>query len=181
MNLRHSGIGAALIGCGVLAAVSTFGDWLWTHYIPDGAVVPGVIHGAVIFLVLAIVLGKAAGTRRARNRLMPTLPAAGIVIAAVFYPIAGAVGYIAALLVTWVMMWLTTAGLQRWARGGAEAVGLTLLRGIAAAIGSGLAFWAISGIWTQPAPTINYGWRFLCWAFAFFPGFLALLLNPRSD
>ncbi len=180
MKLRLDGILAALIGCGVLAAVSTFGDWLWTHYIPDGAVVPGVIHGAVIFLVMAIVLGQAAGSGLALRRLVPTLPAAGIVIAAVFYPLAHGIGYVGALLVTWVMMWLSTAGLQRWARQGAESLVLTLLRGAAAAIGSGLAFWAISEIWTQPDPNINYLWRFLCWAFAFLPGFLALLLAPRD-
>ncbi|MEM7587848.1 MAG: hypothetical protein AAF560_30950 [Acidobacteriota bacterium] len=178
-NALSNGIVAALVGCGILAAVSTFGDWLWSRYIPDGAVLPGVIHGAVIFLVLALVLGKAAGTPTAMRRLLPTLPVAGIVIAAIFYPIAYAIGYIGALLVTWVMMWLSTAGLQRWARDGDESVGLTLLRGVAAAIGSGLAFWAISGIWTQPSPTVNYLWRFLNWAFAFLPGFLALLWRPR--
>ncbi len=56
----------------------------------------------------------------------------------------------------------------------------TLLRGVSAAIGSGLAFWAISGIWTDPAADPSYLWRFACWTFAFLPGFLALLLSPSD-
>ena len=165
----------------MLAAVSTFGDWLWTHYIPDGAVVPGVVHGAVIFLILGGVLAWGAGTWRAAARLLPTLPLAGVALAAVFYPLARLTGYVGALLVTWVLMWLTTAGLQRWARGGVESAGRTMARGVVAAVGSGLAFWAISGIWTQPSPTgPNYPWHFISWAIAFLPGFLALLTGQGS-
>ncbi|MEM7351040.1 MAG: hypothetical protein AAF657_09560 [Acidobacteriota bacterium] len=178
MNDLKPGIVAALVSALVLAVVSTFGDWLWTHYIPDGAVIPGVLHGAVIFLVLAGTLAWSAGTRQAARRLLPSLPAAGIVIAAVFYPLAYAVGYIGALIITWMVMWLAMACLQRWARDGAESLGHALLRGVLAAIASGLAFWAISGIWTKPAPGgPNYLVHFASWAFAFLPGFLALLVR----
>ena len=176
------GVREAFLGALTLAAVSTLGDWIWTHYLRDGAVLPGIIHGAVIFLILAAILGYAAGTDSARRRLLPTLPLAGMGIAAVFYPIAKAVGYLAALLISWVLMWSCTAALQRWARGGHEPVSRTLLRGLGAAIFSGLAFWAISGIWTQPSPGgPNYPWHFLCWAFAFLPGLLALLVHPSDD
>ena len=165
----------------MLAAVSTFGDWLWTHHIPDGAVIPGVLHGAVIFLILAAVLACDAGTRRAAGRLLPSLPAAGIAIAAAFYPLAGLTGYLGALIVCWMAMWLATAALQRWARAGSETLGRALLRGGAAAVASGLAFWAISGIWTNPSPDgPRYAVNFASWAFAFLPGFLALLVGqPR--
>lgn len=175
------GIANSFAGATLLAALSTFGDWLWTHYIPDGAVIPGVVHGAVVFLVLAGILAWSAGTRRAARRLVPTLPLAGMLIAAVFYPLAGVFGYVAALLVTWMIMWLSTAALQRWAREGAETIGRTLLRGTVAALASGLAFWAISGIWTRPAPGgPNYLWHFACWGFAFLPGFLALLVGQAE-
>ncbi len=178
MKPLRTGGSAALIGALVLAAFSTFGDWLWARYIPDGAVVPGVAHGAVIFLVLAAVLAWSAGTRRAAARLLPALPAAGMALAAAFYPLAGLLGYTGALLVAWVLMWLATAALQGWARGGVETLGSSLLRGTAAAAGSGLAFWAISGIWTSPPPGgPNYLWHFACWTFAFLPGFLALLVG----
>jgi len=177
MNVR-SDLATSLTGTLVLAAVSTFGDWLWTHYIPDGAVVPGVIHGAIVFLVIAGVLAWSAGTRRALKILLPSLPAAGIVIAAIFYPLASQVDYLAALIITWMMMWLATATIQRWAGGNSETLSRAMLRGLLAAIASGLAFWAISGIWTKPAPDgPNYLWHFASWAFAFLPGFLALLLG----
>ncbi len=178
MNALPAGVLRSFIGAVVLGAVSTFGDWVWANYITDGAVIPGVVHGGVIFLILAAVLAW-DGTRRAAARLLPVLPAFGIVLAAVFYPLAWVLGYLGALLVTWVLMWLATAVLQRWARGGVETAGRSLLRGAAAAVGSGLAFWAISGIWTNPAPGgPSYPWTFACWTFAFLPGFLALLVGP---
>lgn len=167
----------ALAGALALGILSTFGDWLWTHFIPDGAVIPGVIHGAVIFLMLAAVLSWACGTGRAWRVLLPSLPVAGIVVAAAFYPIAMTVGYLPALLITWIAMWLATSLLNNRARGGTEPFSRAFLRGTTAALLSGLAFWAISGIWTQPSPGgPNYLWHFACWSFAFLPGFLSLLM-----
>jgi class 3 adenylate cyclase len=47
-----------------------------------------------------------------------------------------------------------------------------------AALLSGAAFWAISGIWLEREPGgPNYAWNFLCWTFAYFPGFAALLVS----
>jgi len=49
------------------------------------------------------------------------------------------------------------------------------VRGLAAAVLSGAAFYLISGIWTNRAPGApNYLRHFLSWTFAFFPGFLSL-------
>jgi hypothetical protein len=51
---------------------------------------------------------------------------------------------------------------------------------VLAAVGSGLAFWAISGIWTRhEAGGPRYAYNFACWTLAFLPGFLALLLRAR--
>lgn len=165
----------AAAAAAVLGVFSTVADWIWANYIPDGAILPAVIHGVLIFLVLAVVLGRAAGTRRATQRLLLSLPVAGLLLAAAFYPLAYAVGYLGALLLTWIGMWITLALLQRWARGNPETVLRALVRGLIAAIGSGLAFWAISGIWTDPALRTGYGVRLLYWSFAFLPGFLPLL------
>ena len=78
-------------------------------------------------------------------------------------------------------MWLSLALLQRWATGGTESRGRTLGRGLIAAAGSGLAFWAVSGMWTHPAAYDSYLLRFVYWTIAFLPGFAALLLRkPRS-
>lgn len=167
----------ALVGTLALGLLSTFGDWLWTHYIPDGAVVPGVIHGAVIFFMLAAVLSWASGSKRAWKILLPSLPIAGIIVAAAFYPIAMTIGYLPALLITWIAMWLATSWLNNLARGKTEFFSRAFLRGTTAALLSGLAFWTISGIWTQASPGgPNYLWHFACWSFAFLPGFLSLLM-----
>ena len=56
-----------------------------------------------------------------------------------------------------------------------------LARGVLAAVGSGAAFYAISGIWTDPRPGgPDYGHHFLSWTLAFLPGFLALLVGKRE-
>lgn len=181
MNRLLQGFLSAFLSAATLGAVSAFGDWIWSRFLRDGDPVAGVVHGAVIFVVLAVVLGCSAGSRRATVRLLAALPIVGVLLAAAFYPIAWSIGYLPALVVTWVAMWLALATLQRWARGGAESLGLTLARGVFAALGSGLAFWAISGIWTSPSPDPSYLWRFACWAFAFLPGFVALLALPPSS
>jgi hypothetical protein len=174
--MQHLGLKSALIGSLALAIVSTLGDWLWANFLTDGAVLPGVIHGAVIFFLLAVILATSAGASKGRFFLLWALPVGGFALAAIFYPLARVIGYLAALLVTWMGMWLITATLQRLARGRVESLRRTAWRALAAAVGSGLAFWAIAGIWTQPSPEGPSYWRhFFSWAFAFFPGLLALL------
>ncbi len=168
----------AVIAALALGGLSTLGDALWTHYIPDGAIIPGILHGVVIFLALAAVLAWASGRRQAWRFLLLSLPPLGLLLAAAFYPIALALGYLPALLITWIGMWLGTSWLHNRARGNPELFSRALLRGTTAALLSGLAFGAIAGIWTQPSPDgPNYLWHFACWTFAFLPGFLALLVG----
>ncbi|MEM1177225.1 MAG: hypothetical protein AAGM22_02675 [Acidobacteriota bacterium] len=180
-HIQRQEIIDALVGAVGLGAVSTFGDWLWTHYIPDGAVVPGILHGVVIFLVIALFLAwraqRAGGDPARIRQLIWGLPVAGAVIAASFYPLFGVLGYLGSLLVTWVAMWWVLAWLNGRARNVDESGLATVTRAVAAAVGSGLAFWAISGIWTEAQPGgPNYAWNFVCWSFAFLPGFAALFL-----
>lgn len=171
----------ALLAALLLGALSSFGDWLWTHFLTDGAILPGVLHGVAIFAVLAAVLAAHAGTSRAFKVLMPSLPVAGLVIAAAFYPIAMLTGYLPALLITWVAMWLTLAVLQRRARGNGESMNRALIRGLLAAVGSGAAFASVSHMWTAPAPGgPNYLLHFVYWSFAFLPGFLALMVDQAD-
>ena len=176
-----TGLAPALTAAAILGAVSTLGDWIWQRYIPDGAVVPGLAHGVLFFLVMAAVLARVSNPAVAMGRLMATLPPAGLLIAASFYPLAGFAGYLGALLITWVLMWLSLALLHRWARRGQEPLSVPLIRGGLAALGSGLAFWTVSGLWTEPPLETGYLVRFLFWTFAFLPGFLALLFEPRSS
>ncbi len=181
---RHlSGPSLILFGSLCLAAVSTLGDWIWHRWIPHGQMIHGVVHGTVIFAAIGLVLGLAAWARGASRRAVPLAMGGemlvGVVVSASFYPLYGLLGK-AALFVTWVALWLLTAGLQQ--RVDAESRGLrsALLRGSLAALGSGLAFWSVSRIWTQPNPEgPNLVWNFACWLVAFAPGFSALLLGRR--
>ncbi len=46
---------------------------------------------------------------------------------------------------------------------------------------SGVAFYLVSGMWTDHSAPPNYLRNFASWTFAFFPGFAALLWRQRSD
>lgn len=165
----------ALIAAAVLGFASTLGDWIWARFIPDGAIVPGIVHGVVIFALLAGVLGWAVRAPGASRRLLITLPGVGLLLAAAFYPLARAIGYLGALLVTWLGMWLALALLTAWARGSEMKLRRALVRGLLAGIASGLAFWAVSGMWTDPDFGGGYPVRLVLWTIAFLPGFLFLL------
>jgi hypothetical protein len=53
-----------------------------------------------------------------------------------------------------------------------------VVRGLGAAALSGVAFYGISGIWTNPAPGgPDYLRHFGSWTVAFLPGFAALLVE----
>ncbi|MEM8932721.1 MAG: hypothetical protein AAGE94_16170 [Acidobacteriota bacterium] len=164
-----------VVAAAFLGALSSLGDWIWFRFLTDGDPVAGIAHGAIFFVALAAVLGWSAGTWAATRRLLLALPIAGVLLAAAFYPLYFVVGYLGSLLVTWVGMWITLAFAQRWARAEGESARRAVLRGVAAAIGSGLAFYLVKDMWTAPSPDgpdlVGHAWR---WAFAFFPGLLAL-------
>ena len=98
--------------------------------------------------------------------------------AASFYLLAPLMRY-SAMFVAWGVLWILIAYLdgpilRRTASGPA------LARGLAAAVLSGLAFYAVSGMWTNWNPdTINYLDHYARWVVAFLPGFLALKLASR--
>lgn len=176
---RFDGWKAALTAAAVLGAVSTLGDWIWGRFLTDGAVLPGLVHGVVFFAVLAVVLAlPCPAPARALRFLLATLPASGLGLAAAFYPLATALGYLPALLVTWAGMWLSLALLQRVASGRTETLRSALLRGAVAASASGLAFWAVSDLWTAAGADMSYLGRLWRWSVAFLPGMLALLAEP---
>ncbi|MEL7060070.1 MAG: hypothetical protein AAGN46_08600 [Acidobacteriota bacterium] len=173
----------AVAGALLLGGLSAVGDWIWWRFIPDGAVVPGILHGLIVFFVIACVLAWAArrsGHARGGQRLLWQLPVAGALLAASFYPLFFVLGYLGALLATWVGMWWAIAALQRRARGSAESWGRVAARASIAAVASGLAFWAISGLWTNPSPGgPDLPVHVASWSFAFLPGFVAMLLAQR--
>jgi hypothetical protein len=180
-----TGWGATLVAALILAAVSTLADLVWALWIPSHRAVYGLVHGALLFMLLGVVLGAlAARARPGAGGLVARAAGgeliAGFAAAASFYALFGLIGW-AAMFVAWMWVWMLTAFVNRWVRGGVEGPGLTLGRGIAAALLSGVAFWAISGIWLGGSTRDpDYAVNFVSWFIAFAPGFACLLLTAPA-
>jgi hypothetical protein len=168
----------AVVGSLLVAALSTLGDFVWARFITSHRPLFGLLHGTALCLAIGLFLGALRG-RPLRGAAAGA--AIGIGAAGGYYLLARLMGY-AAMFVLWMALWaafglLGGRGLGEPRSGASEA----LARGGLAAVGSGLAFYAISGIWTSPEPGgPDYAYHFLCWTIAFLPGFLALLATrPR--
>lgn len=171
-----AGSTSALVGALLLGAASTFGDWAWARYRVRHTAIAGLLHGGLLLLGLGLHLGLRRG-RPLRGALGGG--AVGLAAAASFYALAPWLGY-SAMFPAWMGLWLGFALLDARALRAAVPLREALARGALAALGSGTAFYAISGIWTRPRPGgPDYAYNFLCWTLAFLPGFLALLLERR--
>ena len=163
------GVVTAVAAALFLGAVMTAGDFVWAYFDVRHNRWTGVAHGAVMCLCIGGVVGVRA------RRPVPGLiagPLIGVLAAAAFYAIAPTLGW-GAMLPAWMLFWICFALLQRFLLN--EMLSRALARGAVAAVLSGLAFYAISGIWTRPAPGgPNYLVHFLSWTFAFVPGFVTL-------
>ena len=169
-----NGLATAAIGAVLLAALSTAYDFAWTTWIPRHRAVYGLVHGMTLLSAAGAVLGW-----KARRLLVGLVGGAiaGLVAAASFYAMAPLL-HMAAMFPAWMLLWLMFGALNNVLRGQPPVSMEMLVRGGAAAFASGAAFWAISGIWLEHRPGgPNYAWNFLCWTFAYFPGFAALLLS----
>ena len=176
-----SGLGAAFGGALVLAAASTAGDAVWAAWSLRHRAVYGLIHGTALFLVFGLYLAVLARTRRGLAVGLCGGPAAGVAAAAFFYLLAPWMR-MAAMFPAWALLWILLAVVSRLALGGGERAAATIARGLAAALFSGLAFYAISDIWRRPSPGgPDYAYHFFCWTVAFLPGFVALLAGARHD
>ena len=158
-----------------LGAVMTAGDFVWAYFNVRHTPLSGVVHGAVMCLCIGAVIGARAGRTGAGLAAGPLI---GVLAAAAFYALAPTFRW-GAMLPAWMLFWICFALLQH------ALVRETLLRasgrGLIAAVVSGLAFYAISGIWTNPSPGgPNYLVQFLYWSFAFLPGFLALFTGAPA-
>ena len=152
----------------LLGAVMAFGDFIWAFFSLRHRMYTGIAHGALMCLFLGGIIGVRA--RRPAAGLLAG-PIIGVLAAASFYLLAPTLRY-SAMFPAWMLFWMLFALLQRQLSGGSMAQALG--RGIAAALLSGAAFYAISGIWTRPASHPNYLVHWLYWSFAFLPGFLSL-------
>jgi hypothetical protein len=161
------------IGSAIFAAViMTLGDFVWASQLLRHRMTYGLLHGAGLCLALGLALGVPA--KRPLAGAIGGL-VVGILAAASFYVLAPMMRYYA-MFVSWVLLWILLALLDRMLHRGAS-IATALARGALAAVGSGLAFYAVSGMWDNWNPrAINYVDHFLRWAIAFLPGFLALQL-----
>jgi hypothetical protein len=160
----------AVIASVVLGVVMTFGDYLWAALNIRHRVVTGVAHGAVMCLVIGAFIGWRSGRLAAGAVAGPMV---GVLAAGLFYVLAPTLRY-AAMFPAWMFFWICFAVLQE-RLGRMPRYGLALGRGLTAAALSGLAFYAISGIWTDPRPGgPDYARNLWSWTIAFLPGFVAL-------
>jgi hypothetical protein len=163
----------AVLAALLLGAVSTAGDAVWAEGHVSHRVVYGLLHGAALCLCIGALIGVRAG------RPLPALlagPVVGLVAAGGFYLLAPVLR-MAAMFPMWMLFWICFAILDAVLRGRFRP-GPAAVRGVVAALLSGAAFYAISGIWTRPDPGgPNYLWHFAAWSFAFLPGFLALFVG----
>jgi hypothetical protein len=163
---------AAVIGALATAAVSTVGDYLWANVLPHRQPVYWFAHAIVLFMTVGACLG--VPSRKA------TLGAAGAAaigcIATLgFYFLQPMMGY-SAMFPLYVGLWVGLGILTGRVLQQRDSLGAVLARSALAAAGSGLGFYAISGIWMPFNPQgWDYAKHFVYWTIAYFPGFAALL------
>jgi hypothetical protein len=162
-----------VIGALVLGAVSTIGDYVWAAMNLRHRVAYGLAHGAVVCLSVGMMVGWRAGRPALAAGAGPFI---GVAAAGLFYILAPMFGY-QAMFPAWMFFWLCFALLQEQLEPSRD-YRFAAMRGLAAAMLSGAAFYAISGIWTRPSPGgPDYLRNFLSWTFAFLPGFAALFVG----
>lgn len=160
----------AVIAAVVLGAVMTTGDYVWEVFRLRHRMASGLIHGAAMCMFIGGFVGL-----RERRPIAGLIggPLIGVLAAAGFYLLARWMRY-SAMFPAWAFFWLCFAFLQDRLNAQRRPVE-ALARGFTAAILSGLAFWAISGIWIEHSPGGPDYFRHLwSWTVAFLPGFLAL-------
>jgi hypothetical protein len=169
-----SGVTASIIGALAIAAVSTLGDFVWATWIPRHRPQYGLTHGTLLFLCIGLFLGTLAN-----KRVLGAIAGAviGFLAAASFYLLAPLTG-LPVMFGVWFGVWIALGLFNERLNGRQAAVGSAVTRGLLAAIGSGVAFYLISGIWFPFRPR---GWDYLThfagWTVAYFPGFAALLVR----
>ena len=158
---------SAIIGTLLIAAVSTFGDFVWAGLNLRHRVVYGLAHGTILFLCMGAYFGSLQ-----RNTVRGAIygAAIGFASAGSFYLLAPFAGY-SVMFAVWAFVWIALAFVA----------GAPLRRGVLAMVGSGAGFYVISDIWRPFNPEgWDYALHFLSWTIAYLPGFLALSWRPSA-
>jgi hypothetical protein len=163
----------AMISTASVALAATFGDWIWATYLSRHLMAAGLVHGALLCLSMGAMVTLPAG-RVGRGAAAGL--GIGVVAAGLFYALAPLLRT-GAMFVAWFALWMMLARLVPGTVPGTNLAPTwhRSVRGLLAGIASGLAFYAVSGMWTRWDPTnVNYFDHFARWVIAFAPGFLAL-------
>lgn len=177
----RSGLGAAVAGALLLAAASTAADAIWAAWSLRHRMLYGLVHGGLLFSIFGLYLAVLGRTKRGLVLGLLGGPAAGLAAAAFFYLLAPMMRF-AAMFPAWALLWILLAVVSRLVLDSREPRTWTIARGFGAGLLSGLAFYAVSDIWRRPSPGgPDYAYHFLCWAVAFFPGFVALLAGSARE
>ena len=164
----------AIVGSLVTAAVSTFGDYLWANVLPHRQPMYWFAHGALLFLTVGFFLGLPA-----RKPMSGAIGGVVVGLAATggFAALRPFIGY-SGIFVMFVALWIGLGLLAGRVLQKRDGLSMVLARSALAAVGSGLAFYAISGIWFPFNPHgWDYGRNFVYWTIAYLPGFAALLVE----
>ena len=169
-------IAAAIVGALVTAAVSTSATICGRTCCRTIEPMYWLAHGALLFLTVGLSRAgrqKTAGRRGGRradwcsppSRLLP----------------APSGHWLFGLFVMFVALWLALGLLNGRVLQPRDTMRVVLVRSALAAVGSGLGFYAISGIWFPFDPQgWDYAVHFVCWTIAYLPGFAALLVTWRT-
>ena len=172
------GVRASIGGAVTIAAASTLGDFIWATWIPRHLPHYGLIHGTLLFLSVGLFLGvlhKRPGVGALSGAAIGGLAAGS------FYLLTPVAGYSVMFLV-WIGVWVALGGLNERLIGRPVQVRVALARGAIAALGSGAAFYLISGIWFPFDPAgWDYWTHFTGWTLAYTPGFGALLISRTAS
>jgi hypothetical protein len=176
--VKWGSIAGAAAGAAAIAAVSTLGDFIWAGLMLEHRAAYGLAHGSLLFLSIGLYLGSLA------KRLGLGAIAGGLIgfaAAGSFYLIAPVVGR-SAMFLLWFATWIALGVLNEYLLRRDIGIRAALTRGVLAAVGSGLAFYLVSGIWRPFDPQ---GWDYLvhfgAWTVAYLPGFAALLVGKSTE
>jgi hypothetical protein len=170
-----------------MAVVTTAGDYAWYEFGIRHNRLTGIAHGVVLLGTLGAFLGSQSH-RIGLGALGGIV--AGIAGALLFYALAPVLGW-GAMFVAWSALWLGLAAFDglvlrrprplNLRASMATARSTWIVRGLIAAVGAGVAFYAVSGVWTgDDRQDPSYGWHFVAWLIAWWPGIAALTFGRRG-